>query len=140
MDFPIKSVSELEKISGSVKWQYFEKLVAFIFNENGFDAKAGLVFRTGFGKRQVDVIARGRGVLFLVECKKWKSRSERRSALKSAVSKHLERCSIYAQLHPDEQIFPMLVTLLDDDINIEKEMPVVPIMKLNSFLQEYDTI
>jgi hypothetical protein len=140
MEFSIKSISDLESISSSAKWQYFEKLVAFVFNENGFDAKVGLVFRTGFGKRQIDVIARGRGLVFLIECKKWRSKDERASALKSAAAKHIERCSIYAQLHPDERVFPMLVTLLDDDINIEKEMPVVPIMKLNSFLQEYDTI
>ena len=34
--FEVKSVQDLEKLSFDVSWQYFEKLVAYIFEENGF--------------------------------------------------------------------------------------------------------
>ena len=35
--FQIRSSEELEELSFKVKWQYFEKLTAFIFSENNYD-------------------------------------------------------------------------------------------------------
>ena len=138
MQFLIKNVSDLQSISYSVKWQYFEKLVAFIFSENGFDARQNVVVKVSGSKRQFDVVARSSSKTFLVECKKWKCMKERASALRSSVPKHLERCSLYASMHEDENVVPVFVTLLDDDIALENGVPIVPIMKLNSFLQEFD--
>ena len=133
-DFPIQSVSDLEKISNAVKWQYFEKLVAFIFRENGFDAKQNIVVKDSYGnKRQFDVIAKRYGITYLVECKKWKS-NERKSALKSSVKKHLERCVLYEGLHGPGT--PLIVTLLDDNIAEHEGVVIVPIMKLNSYIND----
>lgn len=134
MQFPVKSVSDLDKLSHSVKWQYFEKLVAFIFGENGFDVKAGVVFKAGDGKRQIDVLAKKYGTVFVVECKKWKNR-ERVSALSSAVKKHLERCDLYS-IKENTTVVPLIVTLLDDDIEERDGVAIVPISKLNSFLND----
>ena len=39
----IKSINDLDKISKEVKWQNFEKLTAFIFEENGFNTKVNVV-------------------------------------------------------------------------------------------------
>ena len=136
MQFPIKSISELESLSHSAKWQYFEKLVAFIFEQNGYDVEAGVVIKTGNGKRQFDVIARKYGKIFAVECKKWRNK-ERVAALNSAVKKHLERCDLYS-IARRETVTPLIVTLLDDDIEEIEGVAVVPIMKLNWFLNNHD--
>ncbi len=56
--FEINSVSELESLSHKVKWQYFEKLVAFIFSENGFEVEQNVVVVKNKNKRQFDVIAK----------------------------------------------------------------------------------
>lgn len=135
MDFPIKNVTELEKISSSVKCQYFEKLVAFIFEQNSFGVKQNVVVKDGFGiKRQIDVIAKRYDTTYLVECKKWRSR-ERISGINNAVKKHTERCNFYATLN-EEKIVPLIVTLIDDNIKNVDDVPVVPIMKLNAWLNE----
>ncbi len=138
--FSIQSVSDLEELSYQVRWQYFEKLVAFIFSENGFDTKQNVVVKFDGTKRQFDVIARDSFRTFLVECKKWRSRREQSSALKSAVRKHLERCALYSELYGDKETVPLVVTLLDHDITEHDGVQVVPIMKLNMFLQEFGTI
>lgn len=137
--FPIKSVSDLEKISASAKWQYFEKLVAFIFDQNGFDARQNVIAKNSETKRQFDVIAKDAGRTFLVECKKWKSRKEIASALKAAVRKHLERCSFYSEMHENEAVMPLIVTLSEAEITEHEGVYILSIMKLNSFLQEFDT-
>jgi len=138
MDFPIKTISDLEKISSSVRWQYFEKLAAFIFEQNSFDARQNVVVKSGGAKRQFDVIAQGLGKTFLVECKKWKNRKEKIPALRYAVRKHRERCEFYSMLHEKENIFPVVVTLLNEEISMHDDIPIVPIMKLNAFLQDCD--
>ena len=55
--FAINSLSELESLSQKVRWQYFEKLVAFIFEQNGFDVKQNTVIVKGKTRKQFDVIA-----------------------------------------------------------------------------------
>ncbi len=134
MQFPIKSVADLEKLSNSVKWQYFEKLVAFIFEQNGFETKQNVIVKDGFQKRQFDVIAKRYGSTYLVECKKWKSRKQKTGALKSAVKKHLERCRLYEELHGSA--VPLIVTLLEEEINEHNGIAIIPILKLNSYILE----
>ena len=75
-----------------MKWQYFEKLVAFVFEKNDFSVRQNVVMKFPEGKRQFDVIAERFDVLFLVECKKW---SKHNAAIKKAVNEHLERCRLF---------------------------------------------
>ncbi|MBI3190150.1 restriction endonuclease [archaeon] len=132
-DFSIKSISDLESISYQVKWQYFEKLVAWIFDQNGFCAEQNVVVKFGGQKRQFDVIAEKYDKIFLVECKKWKSSKQKLSALKSAVKKHAERCEMYS-IKEGKEVYPVIVTLLEEDITDHDGVPIVPIMKLDWFL------
>jgi predicted AAA+ superfamily ATPase len=135
-EFLIKSISDLEKLSHAAKWQYFEKLVAFVFEENEYHVDQGVVIKVANGKRQIDVLARKFDKVFLVECKKWKNK-ERTSALNSAVKKHLERCDFYS-VTKNRTATPIIVTLLDDDIEEKEGVAIVPIMKLNWFLNNLD--
>ncbi len=134
MQFAIKSIADLEQLSHAVKWQYFERLVAWIFEQNNYDVKAGEIIKTGSGKRQIDVVASKYGRIFLVECKKWRHK-ERKDALNSAVRKHLERCDLYS-IAKNKEVMPLIVTLLDDDIEEINGVAIVPITKLNWFLNQ----
>ena len=127
MNFPINSTNDLDHLSQKVKWQYFEKLVAFIFSENGFETKQNVVIVKNKAKRQFDVIAIRYGETYVVECKKWKGKS-RVSGLKPAVKKHSERCEFYGECKP------ILVVLTDDNVHSIGGVPVVPINRLNSFI------
>lgn len=140
MDFPINSVSDLEKISNEARWQYFEKLVAFIFEENGFDTKQNIIVKDKLQKRQFDVIAKRYGKTYLVECKKWKSRREKTAALKSAVKKHIERCGFYEELNGNGKITALIVTLLEEEMTEHEGVPIIPIMKLNAWINNVDII
>ncbi|MBI4174734.1 MAG: restriction endonuclease [Candidatus Aenigmarchaeota archaeon] len=139
MNFPIKSIQDLENISSSAKWQFFEKLVAFIFEENGFEAKQNVIIKNESCKRQFDVIAKRFSVTYLVECKKWKSRREKSSALKSAVAKHLERCTLYESMNSGE-FRPLIVTLLEENIDSHDGVLIVPTMKLNWVINNFESI
>jgi Holliday junction resolvase len=133
----IKSIEDLEKVSKAVVWQNFERLVSFIFEENGFQVKTNTVKTFNRKRRQYDVIAKKNNEIFLVECKKWAGNRTRLSALKAAIEKHKERTEFYKNLTKEHAI-PIIVTLIEEEIKFYEEVPIVPISKLNSFLNEVD--
>lgn len=134
--FEVHSVEDLQEISNKTSWQYFEKLVAFIFEENGFDVEQNKVFvkkeNKKIEKRQYDVIAKKNDITYLIECKKWK----RSNSFKAAIEKHNERCEFYSKLYPEEQVYPLLVNFMERNNMIEEEIPIVPLFGLNRFLNK----
>src|SRR3989344_2171891 len=127
--FRIGSLQELQNLSRQVKWQYFERLGGWIFEQNDFSVKINFVSKKP--KRQYDVIAEKFGKIFLVDCKKWKGGRYKSSQLKSAAEKHLERTGLFKS---EKQKLPLIVTLIDEDISEYSGVDIVPIDKLNTFL------
>ncbi|MDD1750645.1 MAG: restriction endonuclease [Methanothrix sp.] len=135
----IKTIEDLQRVSGEAIWQDFERLVAFIFAENDFHVRTNVVKTSNKKRRQYDVVARKNNKTFLIECKKWSGNRYRLSALKTAVKKHKERCEFYRNLTVEKPI-PVIVTLIEEEILIFEDVPIVPILRLNSFIHEEDTI
>ncbi len=134
----IKSHDDLQKVSTEVVWQNFERLTAFIFEKNNFQVETGRVKTLNKMRRQYDVIAKIKGKTFLVECKKWSSNHYRLSALRSAVKKHKERSEFYKKV-TNENAIPIIVTLIEEEILVCEDIPIIPIFRLNSFIIEEDS-
>ena len=135
--FTISVADELKKLASDVRWQYFEKLVGWIFEQNDFSVEVNRVENFSGRRRQFDVIAERFGTIFLVECKKWSGRRYRTSLLKKAVKTHLEKCRMYEKAH-GKKVIPILVTLVEEDIFSHENVPVVPIEKLNTFINHFE--
>jgi hypothetical protein len=133
----ISTIEDLQKASGEAIWQNFERLVAFIFEVNDFQVVINKIKTFKRKRRQYDVIARKNERIFLVECKKWAGNRHRSSALKKAIVQHKERTEFYENL-TGEATTPILVTLIEEDIKFYEDLPIVPIFKLNSFINEID--
>lgn len=131
----IKCISDLKRASSDVVWQNFEKLTAYIFEQNEFSVEINIVKTLKRKRRQYDVIARKVDGTILVECKKWSGHRPRLSALKRAIEQHKERCEFYRTV-TGSQSFPVVVTLIEEEIKSYEGVPIVPILKLNSFLRE----
>lgn len=137
----IRNVDELYALSRGVKWQFFERLVAFVFEENGFDVKQNKVIVFGKKKRQYDVIARHYNIIILVECKKWAYKHKRYTLLKAA-EKQKERAELYkGYLMKNSRkripkIIPLIVTLMEENVVKHGGVMFVPLSKLNSFINE----
>ncbi len=134
---PVKDMRDLRAIGPRMKWQFFERLVAFVFEQNGFRASVGVVRKTGSGKRQYDVIAEGPRHVFAADCKRWTGRRYKESQLKGAADKQAERCGWLKQ-GTDKEIIPMIVTLLPEAIVVHGGVPIVPFEKLNSFINGWE--
>lgn len=133
----IQSIEDLAVVSEEVVWQNFERLAAFIFEKNNFLVSVNIVKSGQKTKRQYDVIARKDNQTFLVECKKWAGNRYRLSAIKKAVEQHKERAAFY-QTITNEDAVPLLVTLIEEEIQVYEGVPIVPVQKLNSFVNELD--
>jgi len=133
----IRNFEDLQNVSKEVVWQNFERLAAFIFEENNFEVQVNTVKTIKNKRRQYDVIARNKDETFLIECKKWAGAHYRLSALKKAVKQHKERTEFFRSL-TEENVIPIIVTLIEEEIKFYEEIPIVPIFKLNSFINEID--
>lgn len=131
----IKSIQELEQVSQEAVWQNFERLVGFVFEMNDFHVDVNIVKTSKRRRRQYDVIARKDDRTYLVECKKWAGNRRRLSALKRAIEQHEERTEFYRVLTGEDAV-PVVVTLIEEEIKFYEDMPVVPIFRLNSFINE----
>lgn len=132
--FEINSLEDLEKLSVEVKWQYFEKLVGWVFEQNNFSVQVNKVFVLSGKRRQFDVIAERFNDIFIIDCKKWKGNRYKSSALKKAIEKHIERCELFPT---EKKKIPLIVTLMQEDIQEVNNVKIVPIDKLNVFINDY---
>jgi hypothetical protein len=133
----IKDHNDLQKASSESIWQNFERLVAFIFEKNDYLVEIGRVKTSNKKRRQYDVIARSKDRTFLVECKRWSGNRYRLSALKKAVGDHRERAEFFRKV-TNECAIPIIVTLIEEEIHVFEDVPLVPVFRLNSFLAEVD--
>jgi hypothetical protein len=135
----IESIGDLEIVSEEVIWQNFERLAGFIFEKNDFRVTVNTVKTAKKKRRQYDVIARKGNQTILIECKKWSGDRYRFSALKRAIVQHKERTLFYENI-TDEDAIPVIVTLIEEDIRVYEGVPIVPVRKLNSFIDELDNL
>jgi len=133
----IDSIDDLESVSDESVWQNFERLAAFIFEKNEFATKVNTVKTLNRTRRQYDVIARKRDRTVLVECKKWAGSRYRLSALKRAVLQHKERTAFYETVMQEDAV-PIIVTLIEEEILVFEGVPLVPVLRLDSFISELD--
>jgi hypothetical protein len=134
----IRSIEDLDTVSEQSVWQNFERLTAFIFEHNNFEVSVNTVKTWKKKRRQYDVIARKCNRVFLIECKKWAGNRHRLSALKRAIDQHRERTQFYTH-NTGEDAIPVVVTLIEEHIRSYERVPIVPIQKLNAFINECDT-
>lgn len=133
----IKTIEDLELVSKESVWQKFEILVGFIFEANDFQVNINKVRTFNKKRRQFDVIAKKNDITYLIECKKWAGNRYRLSALKKAIEQHKERTEFYRNL-TEENLIPIIVTFIEEDIKFYEDMPIIPIFRLNSFINEVD--
>ena len=83
---------------------------------------------------EIDVIGKKMNIALLIDCKHWKNMTK--SALNEIVKKQIERVKRYVA---DEGItaLPVIVTLHQEGTQLVENVPIVPIMKLPSFLDEF---
>ncbi|MEM4700180.1 MAG: restriction endonuclease [Candidatus Nezhaarchaeales archaeon] len=144
----IRAGASLLELAPKLSWRDFEALCSKAFEAHGYRVATSLRFRSAGRLYEVDVAASRGGVLVAVDCKSWRLRAGKAPQLRRAVDRHLERAEALAGALPglrhrlglpegvEVLIVPCLVTLLEESVVLYRGVPVVPTLKLNSFIQE----
>ena len=130
--FAIKLGADVESVSEYLTWQDFESITGLILEKKDFDVTTNLILTKP--RMEIDVVGTKMDIALLIDCKHWKTMSK--SALNEIVKKQVERVKRYVA---DENIsaLPVIVTLHQEEIQFIENVPIVPIMKLSSFLDEF---
>ena len=130
--FAIKLGADVESVSEYLTWQDFESITGLILEKKDFDVTKNLILTKP--RMEIDVVGTKMDIALLIDCKHWKTMSK--SALDEIVKKQVERVKRYVA---DESIsaLPVIVTLHQEEIQFVDNVPIVPIMKLSSFLDEF---
>ena len=130
--FAIKLGADVESVSEYLTWQDFESITGLILEKKDFDVTKNLILTKP--RMEIDVVGTKMDIALLIDCKHWKNMSK--SALNEIVKKQVERVKRYVA---DENIsaLPVIVTLHQEEIQFIENVPIVPIMKLSSFLDEF---
>ena len=129
----IKNGIPIEEVSRYIDWKDFEGLVAEILDSKHFDVLRN--FRMTKPTMEIDVVGVRLGVALLIDCKHWKKLSN--SALETIVVKQIERVKHYVSNAKGVIAVPVIVTLNQEETSFISRVPIVPILQLSSFIDEF---
>ena len=131
--FAINNGATIEKVSQYIDWKDFEGLVAKILDSKNFDVSQN--FRMKNPTMEIDVIGIRFGIAILIDCKHWKRMSH--STLEVIVRKQIERVKHYVSSTNDVIAVPVIVTLYQEETGFINKVPIVPILKFSSFIDDF---
>lgn len=141
----LHSGKTIEEIIADFDWKEFESLVAEIFSANGFFVKKNLRFKTN-RRYEIDVLAVNKEVAFAVDCKEWGRGRYKTSGLRISTENQVmraENLKKFLKNNPiarkrlkieNQEILPILVTWLQEDLQKHNNSLIIPVWKLNNFL------
>ena len=130
--FAINLGADFEDVSEYLNWRDFESLTGIILEEKDFAVTKNLILTKP--RMEIDVIGKKMDIALLIDCKHWKNMSK--SALDEIVKKQIERVKHFVSIE-NMSAHPVIVTLHQETIQFVGNVPIVPIMKLSSFLDEF---
>ena len=141
---------DIETLLEKYDWKKFESTILEIFQENGFNTKQNFRFKTK-GKHEIDVIAVRSSKIFCVDCKWWGRGRYKKSGLKKAVTSQENRVKEFQKflkkntiarsilkINLGYTVYPLIVTLHEEDIIKENNAFVIPAWKLNRFVTDVE--
>lgn len=140
----------IEELLKSFSWKEFEDFCAHVFEINGFQVLRNFRFKSRNKRFEVDIVAVRGALILCADCKRWGFKTGSFSSLAEAVEKQAKRAQALSQRvaelykliklknAKEISIIPILISLHEKSMKIYDGIPIVPIFKLNNFLNEFD--
>ena len=140
--------ADFERVSRSLGWLEFEEMVAYTFEENGYDVSRRFRFQAEGRRWEIDVLAVRGPLVVCAECKHWASGLGNMTA-RRIVETHLEKVKVLSEsaagvaerlkLNGGRTVFvPLALSLQPAREKIYRRIPVVSVFELPSFLVEFE--
>lgn len=126
--------ADMEALSKALSWRDFEVLATNILETSGFESHHS--YRLKKPRAEIDVVGIKDSMALLVDCKHW--RYNNTSTLGRFAAKQAQRAEFFLRADDRDLKFavPVLLTLHAESVTFVDGVPVVPIVKFRSFLDE----
>jgi Holliday junction resolvase-like predicted endonuclease len=143
--------ADFELACRMLSWAEFEGIAAQAFEANGCLAIRNFHFKCASRKWEIDILALRKPLVLCVDCKHWK-RGWQRAAIEKAVEEQLKRTEALANALPDYHykakierwqtcsFFPIVLSLMPGPYKSYDDVPVVPILQVQDFINELPLI
>jgi len=125
---------DVEDLSKMLSWKDFELLATSILDASGYVAHHS--FRLKKPRMEIDVVGIKDGMALLIDCKHWKRSSPSEMARFASMQIRRAEAFVRARKGQIELAVPAILTLHLESITFAGDVPVIPIIKLRSFLNE----
>jgi Holliday junction resolvase len=144
----ITAGTDFERVSRSLGWLEFEEMVAYTFEENGYDVSRRFRFQAEGRRWEIDVLAIRGPLVVCAECKHWVSGLGNMTA-RRIVEAHLEKVKVLSEnaaevaerlkFNGGRAVFvPLTLSLQPAREKIYRRIPVVSVFELPRFLNEFE--
>jgi len=139
---------DIEKVCKVLEWIEFENFAATAFETNNFAVKRRFRFKASGRRWEIDVLAYSEPIIVCVDCKHWR-RGWGNSAITKVAAAQAQRTKVLAKNLQGIQreiglddwkqatLFPVILSLFPGPVKFYKKVPVVPILQLQNFLDEF---
>jgi hypothetical protein len=130
---------DIESISKSISWRDFEALTSEVLVLYGYLTKTNIRLSKP-SRIEIDVIGINNKLAIVADCKHWKRYSL--SSISSYAEKQIERTRILfrakrrTKQYNITHAIPIILTLYSIDIRFIDGVPIVPISKFKSFIED----
>lgn len=146
--YALKLGADVEEVCRFLDWSEFEQVTVLAFKANRYDVKRNFRFKWKRRKWEIDVLGLKQPLIVCVDCKHW-NRGWRRAAIIKTVEAQVKRAEIFAKsidLHVRRMpqilewrkilVVPVIISLAPSPFKFYQNVPLVPILKLQNFLDE----
>jgi Holliday junction resolvase-like predicted endonuclease len=150
LQLAVKAVSlgaDIEVISNLLCWQEFEEIASYALKNNGYTVQNNVRFKHGGRRWEIDVVGCKKPLVVCVDCKHW-GHAIATSALTKIVNAQVDRTEAFADSLPNVKLqipctqwekakfVPVVLSLLQGAYKYVHEVPVVPVLKLQDFINQ----
>jgi len=132
---------DAESVASLLQWNEFEELCSKLLCAAGYEVRRNIVLKKP--RKQIDLVATSSLISLSVDCKHY-SRGISQSSLARFAREQLERTKQYKEKRNHSgPLLPVILTLTEGETKFVEGVPVVPLLKLRSFLQSvnpYDAL
>jgi Holliday junction resolvase-like predicted endonuclease/predicted transcriptional regulator len=144
----INQGTDIERVCKVLEWIEFENFTATAFEKNNFAVKRRFRFKASQRRWEIDVLAYSEPIIVCVDCKRWR-RGWGNSAITKVAAAQSQRTEVLAKNLQDIQreigltnwreatLFPVILSLFPGPVKFYDKVPVVPILQLQNFLDEF---
>jgi Holliday junction resolvase-like predicted endonuclease len=139
--------ADIELVSNLLCWQEFEEITAMALRSSGFTVYKNVRFKTVARKWEIDIIGCKRPIVVCIDCKHW-GHAISPSALKKIVEAQANRAEALSDVLPNPKIqlecvkwerahfTPTILSLTPNSFKFYNNIPIVPILQLQDFLNQ----